>query len=43
MTGTQFIQFLKSNNYTTNNDWKKIIRALQADKKALTILKSSEV
>ena len=38
MTGTQFIQFLKSNNYTTNNDWKKIIRALQTDKKLLSLL-----
>lgn len=38
MTGTQFINFIKSNNYTTNNDWKKIIRALQTDKKLLSLL-----
>ncbi len=38
MTGTNFIQYLKSNNYTTNNDWKKIIRALQTDKKLLSLL-----
>jgi len=41
MTGTQFIQFLKSNNYTTNNDWKKIIKALQTDKKLLSLLLNS--
>lgn len=41
MTGTNFIQALKSNNYTTNNDWKKIIRALQTDKKLLSLLLNS--
>ena len=34
MTGSQFIQALKS-NYTKNDDWKKIIQALQKDKKLL--------
>jgi len=34
MTGSQFIMALK-NNYTKNDDWKKIIRALQTDKKLL--------
>ena len=38
MTGTQFIQAIKGNKYTRNDDFRKIINALQTDKKALTIL-----
>jgi len=34
MTGSQFIMALK-NNYTKNDDWKKIVNALQKDKKLL--------
>lgn len=34
MTGTNFILSLLS-NYTKNDDWKKIIKALQSDKKLL--------
>ena len=34
MTGSNFIMALKS-NYTRNDDWKKIIKALQKDKKML--------
>ena len=34
MTGSQFIMALK-NNYTKNDDWKKIVHALQKDKKLL--------
>ena len=34
MTGSNFIMALKS-NYTKNDDWKKIIQALQKDKKML--------
>jgi len=34
MTGSNFIMALKS-NYTRNDGWKKIIKALQKDKKML--------
>lgn len=34
MTGSQFIMALKK-NYTKNDDWKKIVHALQKDKKLL--------
>ena len=40
MTGSQFIMALK-NNYTKNDDWKKIIKALQKDKKLLSLLLNS--
>ena len=34
MNGSQFIMALKS-NYSKSDDWKKIIKALQKDKKLL--------
>jgi len=40
MTGSQFIMALK-NNYTKNDDWKKIVHALQKDKKLLSLLLNS--
>ncbi len=41
MTGTNFIQALKGNKYTRNDDFKKIINALQSDKKLLSLLLNS--
>jgi hypothetical protein len=38
MHGTQFIQAIKGNKYTKNDDFKKIINALQSDKKLLSYL-----
>ena len=41
MTGTQFIQALKSNTYTKNDDFKVIINAIKKDKKILSLLLNS--
>ena len=41
MTGTQFVLALKSNNYTKNDDFKKIINTIKKDKKVLSMLLKS--
>lgn len=41
MTGTQFIQYLTTKNYTTNSDFKIIINTIKRDKKLLSLLLNS--